>query len=98
MSRGRKSDDRECAAQNPRGSLRQYERCVRIGALDDPRLRESKASVAWDVFRKDAELKRKHGITEGEIKMLSQASLMGEARSPADFLFLLKVLRSAVNR
>jgi len=73
-------------------------RCVSVGELTDAPLSLTRTGRAWEAFRNDEDLKRSHKIADREIEMLSQVSLMGEAQSPQDFVFVLDVLRTALKR
>ncbi|HUY29231.1 MAG TPA: helix-turn-helix transcriptional regulator [Candidatus Binataceae bacterium] len=56
------------------------------------------ASSAWDEFRKNEQLRRIHNISGEEMEMLGRVALMGEVRSPRDFLYILTTVRHAVGR
>jgi transcriptional regulator with XRE-family HTH domain len=52
----------------------------------------------WEEFRKDARLRRAYEITDPEMRALSQVALMGEVRSPRDFVFILNTIRHALSK
>ena len=56
------------------------------------------AKSAWEDFRKDDQLRRIHNITGDEMEMLSRVALLGEVRSPRDFIYILNTVRHAVGR
>src|SRR5260370_12149648 len=60
--------------------------------------RKSGGSSAWDAFVKDEELRRIHNITDQELALLSGVAMMGEVRSPGDFVFILISIRQALVR
>ncbi len=60
-------------------------------------LKSSQRSV-WDEFCKDARLRKIHDITDQEMGALSQVALMGEVRSPRDFVFILNTIRHALGK
>ena len=51
---------------------------------------------AWDQFRANKRLHTRHGITAAELKVLQQVSGLGEVRTSRDYLFLLQVIRQAL--
>jgi transcriptional regulator with XRE-family HTH domain len=53
---------------------------------------------AWDLFRRDEEIRRVYHITVAEIELLSKVALMGDVISPRDFLFILNAVRHALGR
>ncbi len=80
-----------------RGERRgRYDRCVPVGRAGEASLNQANSNRAWEIFRNDQELKRVHNISEREMEMLSGVSLMGEARSSRDLVFVLNVLRSVL--
>ena len=56
------------------------------------------SSSAWDQFRGNEQLRRVHNISSEEMDMLSRAALLGEVRSPRDFIYILNTVRHAVGR
>jgi transcriptional regulator with XRE-family HTH domain len=50
----------------------------------------------WEEFRQDEHMRKIHGITDQEMKTLSQVALMGEVRSARDFVFILHTIRHAL--
>lgn len=60
-----------------------------------PRLGEASA---WDVFSRDTRLRRVHNITDAEMELLSEVAMMGEVRSPRDFIFILNTIRHALGK
>ena len=59
---------------------------------------ESASRSAWDDFRKNDQLRRLHHITEEEMEMLGRVALLGEVKSPRDFIYILNTVRHAVGR
>ena len=59
---------------------------------------ETQASSAWEEFRHNEQLRRIHTITNEEMDMLSRVALLGEVRSPRDFIYILNTVRHAVGR
>ncbi|HVA77768.1 MAG TPA: helix-turn-helix transcriptional regulator [Candidatus Binataceae bacterium] len=59
---------------------------------------QTPASSAWDDFRKNEQLRRIHNISAEEMEMLGRVALMGDVRSPRDFLYILTTVRHAVGR
>ncbi len=59
---------------------------------------ESELTPAWDAFVKDEKLRNIHNITGQEIEMLSRVAMMGQVRSPRDFIFILQAVRQALGR
>jgi transcriptional regulator with XRE-family HTH domain len=55
-------------------------------------------SSAWEEFSSDRKLHRLHNITAEEMEVLSRLALMGNVRSPRDFLFVLNAIRQAFGR
>jgi len=53
---------------------------------------------AWEKFKKNEQLRRIHNITTEEMEMLSRIELLGDVRSPRDFIFVLNTVRHAVGR
>jgi len=53
---------------------------------------------AWDQFKSNEQVRRLHSITSEEMEMLSRAALLGEVRSPRDFIYILNTVRHAVGR
>jgi transcriptional regulator with XRE-family HTH domain len=53
---------------------------------------------AWDDFRRNEQIRRLHHITEEEMEMLGRVALLGEVRSPRDFIYILNTVRHAVGR
>jgi transcriptional regulator with XRE-family HTH domain len=53
---------------------------------------------AWEVFRKDERIRRVHNIASDEMELLSTVAAMGEIRSPRHFIYILKVVRHALQR
>ncbi len=59
---------------------------------------ETSSRSAWDDFRKNDQLRRLHHITEEEMEMLGRVALLGEVKSPRDFIYILNTVRHAVGR
>lgn len=71
--------------------------------LANPQTREmfhpvgsGKPVSAWEEFCRDTRLHRLHAITEKEMAMLSRIALMGDVRSPRDFIFVLNTVRHSL--
>jgi transcriptional regulator with XRE-family HTH domain len=60
------------------------------------RSQESNAASAWNAFCRDETFRKIHNISEQEMQALSGVSLLGEVRSPRDFLFILNTIRHAL--
>jgi transcriptional regulator with XRE-family HTH domain len=59
---------------------------------------QTPAISAWEDFRKNEQLRRIHNISAEEMEMLGRVALMGDVRSPRDFLYILTTVRHAVGR
>jgi transcriptional regulator with XRE-family HTH domain len=59
---------------------------------------EIDSKSAWEDFRKDDQLRRIHNISTDEMEMLSRVALLGDVRSPRDFIYILTTVRHAVGR
>ena len=59
---------------------------------------ESAAESAWEDFKKNDQLRRLHNISNDEMEMLSRVALLGDVRSPRDFIYILHTVRHAVGR
>jgi len=59
---------------------------------------KSNGTSAWESFAKDQNLRKVHNITDQEMKTLSQVPMLGEVRSPSDFVFILNTIRQALAR
>ncbi len=59
---------------------------------------ESETNSAWEDFRKNEQLRRIHQISGDEMEMLSRVALLGDVRSPRDFVYILNTVRHAVGR
>jgi transcriptional regulator with XRE-family HTH domain len=57
---------------------------------------ESNGDSAWKVFCQDESLGKIHNITDQEMQVLSGVALLGEVRTPRDFLFILNAIRQAL--
>src|SRR5262249_16051030 len=53
---------------------------------------------AWEQFKNDDQVRHLHNITFEEMEMLSRVALLGEVRSPRDFVLILNTVRHAVGR
>jgi transcriptional regulator with XRE-family HTH domain len=51
---------------------------------------------AWDAFRTNKRLHTRHGITQGELKVLQAVSALGPVRAARDYLFILQAVRQAL--
>ena len=58
----------------------------------------TRTSSAWENFRHNSHLQGIHNIGDTEMEMLSRVALIGEVRSPHDFIFILNTVRHAVGR
>ena len=58
--------------------------------------RGSVPSNTWESFRGDAALRKVHNITDQEMETLSSVAMMGDVRSPRDFIYILKAIRQAL--
>ena len=59
---------------------------------------ESAPDSAWEDFKKNEQLRRLHNISNDEMEMLSRVALLGDVRSPRDFIYILHTVRHAVGR
>jgi len=59
---------------------------------------ETNAKSAWEDFHKNEQLRRIHNISGDEMEMLSRVALLGDVRSPRDFIYILNTVRHAVGR
>ncbi|HEY6417490.1 MAG TPA: helix-turn-helix domain-containing protein [Candidatus Binataceae bacterium] len=59
---------------------------------------ENSAVSAWEEFKKNEQMRRVHNITVEEMDMLGRVALLGEVRSPRDFIYILNTVRHAVGR
>ena len=59
---------------------------------------KSDGRSVWDEFCQDEGLRKIHDITDQEMRALSEVALMGEVRSPRDFLFILNTIRHALSK
>jgi transcriptional regulator with XRE-family HTH domain len=59
---------------------------------------ESTPESAWEDFKKNEQMRRIHNITGDEMEMLSRVALLGDGRSPRDFIYILNTVRHAVGR
>jgi transcriptional regulator with XRE-family HTH domain len=68
-------------------------------ALLSPQPEPVQSSVStWEKFQKDDQLRRIHNVSDKEMEMLSQVSLLGEIQSPRDLIHILNTVRHAVGR
>lgn len=58
---------------------------------------ESNGASAWNAFCQDETFRKIHNITDQEMQALSGVALLGEVRTPRDFLFILKTIRQALD-
>lgn len=56
------------------------------------------AKTAWEDFRKDEPLRRVHNISNDEMEMLARVALLGDVKSPRDFIYILNTVRHAVGK
>lgn len=59
---------------------------------------EDPTQSAWEEFRSNEQFRRLHNITNEEMEMLSRVALLGDVRSPRDFIYILNTVRHAVGR
>lgn len=59
---------------------------------------DNQVASAWEQFKNDEQIRRLHNITFEEMEMLSRVALLGEVRSPRDFVLILNTVRHAVGR
>jgi predicted transcriptional regulator len=59
---------------------------------------KSSGMSAWDAFVSDEKLRKVHNITDQEMVALSKVAMMGDVRSPRDFVFILNSIRQALGR
>jgi transcriptional regulator with XRE-family HTH domain len=52
----------------------------------------------WNKFLRDVRLRQAYRMTEQEIETLSRVAMMGEVRSPRDFIYILNVIRLALGQ
>jgi transcriptional regulator with XRE-family HTH domain len=57
---------------------------------------ESNGETAWNAFCREEIFRKIHNITEQEMQALSGVALLGEVRTPRDFLFILNTIRHAL--
>jgi len=53
---------------------------------------------AWQAFASDQNLRKLQNITEQEMETLSRVAMMGDVRSPRDFIFILNAIRQALSK
>jgi transcriptional regulator with XRE-family HTH domain len=59
---------------------------------------ESTPASAWEDFKKNEQIRRIHNISGDEMEMLSRVALLGDVRSPRDFVYILNTVRHAVSK
>jgi transcriptional regulator with XRE-family HTH domain len=69
----------------------------KVGSLISEQPDSSRVS-AWDAFLSDEKLREIHNISDQEIAALSKIAMMGDTRSPRDFVFILNCIRHALGR
>jgi transcriptional regulator with XRE-family HTH domain len=57
---------------------------------------KSESAPAWERFKSDENLLHAQAITGQEMEMLERVALMGDVRSPRDFLYILNTVRQAL--
>jgi transcriptional regulator with XRE-family HTH domain len=60
--------------------------------------KQSGTRSAWDQFSNDRNLRKIHNVSRDELRTLSQVALMGEVRSPQNYLFILNTIRHALGK
>ncbi len=53
---------------------------------------------AWEQFQKDEKLRRIYNVSNAELEILSQASLLGEVQSTRDLIHILNTVRHLVGK
>lgn len=53
---------------------------------------------AWDELRRDAGLRRSHGIKKDEMELLGRVAAMGKIPGTRDFIYILNMIRYALGR
>jgi hypothetical protein len=56
----------------------------------------TRAARILTALRDDAQLRRRHDISDDELAMLAGVSLMGDVQCPSDLVFILNVLRAVL--
>ena len=56
----------------------------------------SNGTSAWEAFRGNVSLLKLNNITEQELQALSGVAMLGNVRSPRDFMFILNTIRQAL--
>ena len=59
---------------------------------------ESERRRRGKISARTTQLRRIHNISGDEMEMLSRVSLLGDVRSPRDFIYILNTVRHAVGR
>lgn len=59
---------------------------------------ESKAPSVFESFQNDEQLLRSYNISADEMEMLRRVALLGNARGPSDFIYILNAVRHALAR
>jgi transcriptional regulator with XRE-family HTH domain len=70
----------------------------RVAAIAMPPLNQGIFGSRWNDFLGDARLRRAYRVTGQEIETLSRVAMMGEVRSPRDFIYVLNVIRLALGQ
>jgi len=60
------------------------------------RNQESNGDSAWNAFCRDQTFRKIHNISDQEMQALSGVAMLGEVRTPRDFLFVLNTIRQAL--
>ncbi len=68
---------------------------VRVLISEQPK---SSGVSAWDAFVRDEKLRRIHNITDQEMAALAKVAMLGDVRSPRDFVFIFYSMRQALGR
>jgi transcriptional regulator with XRE-family HTH domain len=69
----------------------------KVGSIISERQRWDVDS-AWDAFVKEKVLRKIYSITDQEMEILSHVAMIGDVRSPRDFIFILIAIRHALDR
>src|SRR5208337_1373548 len=61
----------------------------RVAAIAAAPVNQGIHSAPWNDFLKDARVRRAYRITDQEIETLARVAMMGDVRSPRDFIYVL---------
>jgi transcriptional regulator with XRE-family HTH domain len=63
--------------------------------VDSARPATKKGDAAWPRFISNQALLRRHAVTQGELKILKQVSMLEQVAHPGHFIFILNAIRQA---